>query len=862
MAKLNQARPVSSTPAAPEPREAMRAYVRWAIRRGALLWALALALAVPALIRTVSLYVHLKSDIEELLPRAAPSVSALDELRTRMPGLRYLGILVDTGKPENLGAAERFLDDLGARVHAYPPALVKSVKTGIGEERAFFERNAPLYADLDDLKKVKDRIEEGRDRAVTKELGIDFADDDTGTDSDAAAVDFRDIEAKYRAREKGAQRFDGDRFSSRAKGLSLLLIEVAELTTGADLGNELFRRVERDIADLGSTDRYAPGMRVGFTGDIAIDHEELAALVSDLAISSVVVVLLVLFVVIGFYRWWGSVPALLLPLSLATVYAFALVTIGPSGITHLNSNTAFLASVIIGNGVNFGVILLARYVEERRRGDSIEDALVKALWGTRTGTLVAALAASAAYGSLAFTQFRGFKQFGVIGGVGMVTSWGSAFLLGPALIARLDRHGASVRIDSAKRPPMMARLATLVTRHSMPIALVATALSVASVLQLRKLDRSFIEYDFSQLRRSDSRISGEGYWGGRMDDLLGRYLTPLVMLTDGPEEAAELAGALRAAASQPPLDGVIDSVVSVLDVVPRDQAEKIEVTRTLAKDLTPAIRAKLTAEQRALVERYLTRTALSPLAPSDLPASLTTGLRERDGSFDRAVLIYPRPSQATWQGPAILRMTQALRGVAEASALPGGRPARLAGSIPLSADIISSIEKDGPVATALALLAVVLLVLAIFRFSLATPLILGSLLVAVLWLTAGIMAFGIKINFCNFIAFPITFGIGVDYAVNVMARYRESRSHDVVAAIKSTGGAVALCSLTTMIGYGSLLFAQNRALFLFGVVAVLGEVVCLITAVVVLPAVLTLVRREAAPSTLAEAISRRGSKPS
>src|SRR5437868_10754515 len=188
-------------------------------------------------------------------------------------------------------------------------------------------------------------------------------------------------------------------------------------------------------------------------------------------------------------------------------------------------------------------------------------------------------------------------------------------------------------------------------------------------------------------------------------------------------------------------------------------------------------------------------------------------------------------------------MTAALRATAKSGLPSNARPPRLAGSIPLSADIISSIESDGPFATAAALVAVILLVAAVFRFTQATPAIIGSLVVAVLWLLAATMSFGIKINFCNFIAFPITFGIGVDYAVNVMARYREKEPPDVVAAIQSTGGAVALCSATTIIGYGSLLFAQNRALFSFGVVAVMGEIACLVTATLVMPAVLVLLRR-------------------
>ena len=81
-------------------------------------------------------------------------------------------------------------------------------------------------------------------------------------------------------------------------------------------------------------------------------------------------------------------------------------------------------------------------------------------------------------------------------------------------------------------------------------------------------------------------------------------------------------------------------------------------------------------------------------------------------------------------------------------------------------------------------------VVLIFRRGLATPFVIGSLVVGVLWLLAATMLLGIKINFVNFIAFPITFGIGVDYAVNVMARYLRDGGRDVAAAVRGTGGAV------------------------------------------------------------------------
>ena len=811
---------ISEEGAAPSDR--VRRYVAWAVRNGWWLWAVAVLLAVPAAVRTVQLYANLKSDVEELLPRNAPSVAAIDQLRKRMPGVRYLGVLVDVGRPENLAAGERLVDDLTQRVQKYPKNLVASVRTGVQLESQFLKKNAPLYVDLADLKTAKERIADKRDSEVSKSLDLGLGEEED------TPLDFSDLQKKYES--KGIDRFQNGRFSNADQHLTLMLIEVASLTTGSDLGNALFKRVQADLKDLGGTQKYAPGMRIGYTGDVAIDIEELAALVSDLSVSSVVVILLTLTVILVFFRWWKSVFALLVPLTLAALYAFALVTLPPANIDGLNSNTAFLASVIVGNGVNFGVILLARYVEERRAGHGIQDSLTTAVWGSRSGTIVAALAAATAYGSLMLTQFRGFHQFGVIGAVGMVACWAMAFLLSPSLIAWLDRDGSSKQ-GGAHRPVIMGRVADLVQRHPTPILVVAGLVTMFSLYKVRTIDRSWIEYDFSQLRRSDSRVSGEAYWGHRMDELLGRYLTPLVVLTDSPQATARVSAELKASAATGVLKDFVSEVQDANDVIPTQQPEKLAELAQIRAIFTPRIRAQLSPEQRRAIEPYLAPDSVHTLQADDLPHTLTAGLRERNGRLDRSVIVYPKPSDAAWHGEALATFTGELRRIA-------GSDARPAGSIPLSADIISSISRDGPLATLAALAGVVLLVTAIFRFNRSTLLILGSLIAGVLWLTALTLVFKVKVNFCNFIAFPITFGIGVDYAVNVMARYRQTGERDVIDAIRSTGGAVAVCSLTTIIGYGSLLLAKNNALFLFGLVAVLGEVTCLVSAVVVLPAVL------------------------
>ncbi|WP_394847748.1 MMPL family transporter [Pendulispora brunnea] len=815
-----------------------RAAVAWTVRHGRMLWVIALLLAVPAVWRTANMYMHLRSELEELLPRNAQSVVAIDELRKRMPGLQYLGVIVDSGSPENLPAGEKLLDDLAARVRAYPPELVREVRLGQAEEKAFLEKNAALYTDLEDLKTIRARIEARRDYEVNKQTGASLDDDEA-----PPPLDFTDLEAKYKERLGGSSdakdRFPNGRWSNAQQHVSLMLIEVAEFSSGRGRGTELLDRVKADIVSMGGTDHYAPNMKVGYTGDVAISVEETSALLTDLSFSSIIVLVLVVAVLVVYYRWSRSVLVLLPPLLLATVYSFAIASFPPFNVRELNSNTAFLGSIIVGNGINFAIILLARYIEERRAGVNVDEALVVGVWGSRVGTLSAALAAGVSYASLALTDFRGFAQFGYIGGIGMVMSWLTAYLLMPSLTKALDKDPKAHR--RVTHGGFMAPFAKLVTRHSGIVIAATAVLLVLSVHQLSRFGANELEYDFSKLRRADTWVSGEGYWGRKMDALLGTYLTPTVILTDSPEQAHAVEEAVRRAwmAKDSPLHDMISNIRTIDDVLPKDQAAKFVEADAIREDMTPKMRSLVPEDKKEQIDRLLANEENKPITFADLPHTFTTGLRERDGSYGRAVLVFPRPSRALWEGPPLAQFVESLRTIARDAVGPEAKPARVAGSLPLSADILESIRRDGIKASAAALAGVILVVLLLFRTNLISVYIIGGLLLGVVWLAGGMMAFGVRINFANFIAFPITFGIGVDYAVNVMARYAQDGRRDVGLAVRATGGAVALCSLTTTIGYSSLLMAQNRALFLFGLVAVLGELACVSAAILALPALVS-----------------------
>jgi predicted RND superfamily exporter protein len=815
--------------------------VAWTIRHGWLLWLVAVLLGIPATSRTISLYRHLRGDVEELLPRESPSVRALEEMRARIPGLQYLGVVVDVGRPENLAAGERFVDDLAARIRAYPPEMVRDVRTGDEIERKFVERHAPLYVDLADLKEIERRIEARRDYEVARESGALLDDSEP-----PPSLDVTDLEKSYDqrlSRERGNRASDG-RFSDASKHLTLLFVEAREFKTGAEQARALLERVQADVRALGGPQSYAPGMALGYSSDVAISVEELQALKADLSLSTLLVILAEVTIIVLYYRWWRSLLVLFPPLLLATVYAFGIASLPPGNVTELNSNTAFLGSIIIGNGINVGIVLLARYREARERGATVNEALAVGVWGARLGTLAAALAAAVSYGSLIVTEFRGFRQFGYIGGVGMIASWVTAFVLVPPLLRWVDTDDSVVRAGEGTRTRgIMGWVATFVAARPLPVVAVAFGLTIASAWAVLQFDPAKqVEYDLSKMRRADTWKNGDGYWGRKVDGLLGRYLTPTVVLSDSVEASRAAERAIRDSVEHGPLQPMVASVRSASDVLPIEEEEKLEIVRQIRADLTPKIRSLLDEGRRKDLDKLLGPADLQALRVEDLPRSFTAGLRDHDGTTGRTVLVYPRPSDNLWRAKEIHGFVRELRDAAARGLGPGDRPGRIAGSVPLSDDILASIARDAPLASLVSFAGVVAIVIIVLRGRKAALYVIGALAAGVLWLVGATTAFGIKLNFCNFVAYPITVGIGVDYSVNVITRYVQDGERDVTGAVRSTGAAVGLCSLTTIIGYSSLLLARNRALYLFGLTAVLGEIACLTAAVAALPACLVALR--------------------
>lgn len=801
-------------------------------------WVLGLAalLLVVTGYRTALTYSSLKSELEELLPKSAPSVTALTELRHRLPGLRFLGVVVELDELSRAQAAERFLDQLAERIRKYPPELVRGVRLDTTAERQFAERYALQLMDPKDVKRLREAVEARRDFEVSRAMGSDL---DDGEDSQKPPeLPLEELRHKYESRfgTKGAAK-KSDRFVSPDGRDLALLVQTSSQSTGFEYDLRLLSRVKADVQALGGPPR---GTRLGYAGDVATRVEETQGLASDLGLSSVVVALLVVGSLLWFYRSWAALVALFIPLMLGTWAGFALVALPPLSIRYLNTNTAFLGSIVVGNGINSGIMLLARIQEELALGKRVKDAIASGVAESWRATLAAALASAAAYASLIFTDFRGFNQFGWIGGIGIVMCWVAMYWLMPPLCLLLGERLRPLPPRPSQRPArpsIAARVADFTMRHRRGVLLGLGALGLVSVAGLSTRRDDWIEYDLSKLRRKDSWVSGERYWGKRMDAATGRYLTPSVVMAEKPEDVPKLEARLRELMARGGAGDLIAEVRSAQQLLPDTRFASIEEARLLRSAITPKLRGQLQASERESLERALSEQSLVPLTALDLPEAFAAGLRERDGRVGRSVLVFPKVGGGTWQSE---RLAGFARDVREAAREAG---AIAAGPLLLSSDLAHAMRADGPRVTLLSFASVVAICIAAFgvvgkkawAFS---GLSVGALLLGVTFMLGALAWSGAKLNFSNFVALPITFGISADYSINMLRRF-QSEGESTDERLSQTSGALALCSAMTVIGWGALLLVENQALFSFGVFAISGEVASLVVAVLALPAVLS-----------------------
>jgi uncharacterized protein len=757
----------------------------------------------------------LHTDMSELLPDSHPAVMALRDLAQKQRSASSLIILV---RSRSRDANQRFANALRPEIEG--SGLFSDVQWAPDPALpAFRHRWRWLYAPLDDLGEAERLV----DRMIARQspLFVDLEDD--------PETELRSLERKFEDKAPAPvqapffERADGDQ-----QDLGIMLWRARQGLAGSSDRNA-FAAVRAIVAHLGPT-QFDPGMTVEFTGHIPAAIEQQDGIRDDLTLATAVCVSLIL---LSIFVYFGR-PALLVvigaPAVLGLVGALALAqqTLG-----FLNANTAFLISIILGNGINTPIIVLARYGEERRRDPDagVKAALRDAIAGSAVPTGTATLAACIAYGSLLVTSFRGFNQFGLLGGSGMLLVWLCTFALLPPLVfagERLRPDLLTPRPFAGNRP--FAHLGRFAQRRPATLALAVVLVLAALALPLRRFASEPLQWDLRKLQTDET--ASQRLWARAeelgMNNVDTGYLgSHGALMVDRPDQADAVADALLAQDQGRGANHVLKTARTLDRIIPSDQPKKLAILSRIRTQIDRHLQ-DVHPRTAKTFDAWRPPDDLRPITIADLPPQVLKAFTEVDGTRGRLILIGPdRTTYSDWDGHALLRFAQDLRvKVLGKTWVAASAPTVFAG-------MLEAIRRDGPRVTAVAAAGVCTLIFIVFGVRSAAP-VLMALAIGIAWQLGCAGLFGLKLNFLNFVALPITLGVGADYASNMWARLR--RENDLPRIMSEVGSAVALCSITTIIGYSSLLLAHNGALRSFGLLADLGEITCLSAALIVLPA--------------------------
>jgi uncharacterized protein len=824
--------------------------IAWQIDRPYHVLLLAVLLTIPAVLLAKRL--ELRTGFESLLPENKASVKELKRVGSRTAGVSTFIVVADIAKRadgSHKKVLQQFGDQLLPKLRELGPDWVGTAENGVQAEQEFLRKRQSLFLSYEKVKEIHDKVEDRYDYEVNGSL--------TGDEPEKITRETieKELGANDPSKSTGPPYPDGYYMNAEATRL-VTLIRTPVATGDLKLTDELIAKVQGVITAI-KPESFDPSIKIAFTGDVVVGAEQYGVVKNDLATVGAAGILMILFVDFLFFLRFRAVIAMGLAIGVGVLWCFALTRLV---IGHLNTASGFLVSIVFGNGINYGILLRARFNEARREGMDLRDAVTAAYRDTWRPTLTVAAAAGVGYVSLATTDFRGFRDFGVIGGYGMLLCWIANYMFMVPLLVVFERWLPTHVHREGKRTawqrvqdfidhgiPFGAPFARFARLAPKAVALLGIVSAVAAVVvTYRYIKADPLEYELWKLENDEGAPSAASKLGEQVTEITGRTgQDGMAIMTDRIDQVQPLVTELRKRWELAPADKKpFSKVVSIFDLIPDKQDEKIKLLLATRKKIDRIHElGKFTEADWKDLEKWLPPTDLQPFGVADLPERVARPFTEKDGTRGRVVFIAPTENASVRDVRYLRRWADAYREVK----LPNGETIIGSGRAVIFADMIEGVIEESPKAIVLSFLGTALVVVIAFwkgrQGGRASLLVLGALILGIVWMGASFKLLGMKINFLNFIAVPITFGIGVDYAINVVNRWRLDGPGSVIHTVRETGGAVVLCSLTTTLGYLALLRSINAAVRSFGLAAVIGEMTCILAALVVLPAVLILIDR-------------------
>lgn len=530
-----------------------------------------------------------------------------------------------------------------------------------------------------------------------------------------------------------------------------------------------------------SVEIYLSG-HVNFLGEIERYSERMVVLVP----TAIVVIALLL------YAAFRSFQGMILPLLTATLsLVWVLGIMGASGIP-LDVFNATTPILILAVAAGHAVQILKRYYEEYGRlrattdmppRQASEAAVVASL--AKVGRYMIAASGVAALGFLSLTVFeiKTVKTFGVFTGLGILCALLIELMFMPALRSWLKPPSYPLPA-SAKRGPWdwLTDCIAAAARSRKPYALwlAVLALAAAGALQVKVENSNKANFsDWTQVRRDDSTINRH----------LAGTQTFYVMIDTGRDDGIKKPEVLRG----------LDALQRALEKNP-DVGKTVSIGDFL-KRMNQAMHgdgedAHVLPNSAELAGQYLLLYSMSG-DPDDLKSYV-------DFNYRRANLkVLVRRDDS----PFILDLVTKTQQLVESN-FPAGVTVSFGGGVAEAAALNEVMVRDKLLNIFQIVTVVFIASSLVFRSAVAGCLVLLPLLIAVT-VNFGVLGwFNIPLNIPTSLISAMAVGIGADYAIYLISRYREERHKNAAHALENTlhsaGKACLYVATAVALGYGVL----------------------------------------------------------
>ena len=639
-----------------------------------------------------------------------------------------------------------------------------------------------------------------------------------------------------------------------------LLLMVAKPVLPAqevEFGRRLIAEVNRVTEEtLAGWDEIAGGgmapPEVALGGTYVIATEDAGYVARDIITNAVTSMLGVLILFFFAFRRLGLIVYAFVPLASGLVLAFGFAAIS---VGTLNAMTSSFAALLVGLGIDFVIVSYGRYVEEREKGVGLSVALQKMCGSSGRAVVTGGITTAATFYAFLFTKFSGLRQMGFLTGTGILFCMVCVLVLLPAMLAwREDRNRERGKTSRLVLHSFGSdRLVRWSVRNPLLVLSLGAVLTVVSLLMSLRLE--FVD-SIRNMRPAGNKgvlVQTE------VMEAFGSGFDYMMLTLDGQteDEVVQLTAQAMDEAEKLVDDGVLISVDSVLSVLPapKEQDEALTWLAARREDVFSPGRVRSLFEEFALKEGINSvafdggislfeqaAAATEPLTVSELQKNesmsdaatlLQRYILETPRGWKSVVYLYPPPLVAKRSAPPEVR----------AMADDLGEHAVLSGVNMVSERLRTQVKSDAIVAAVVGVVLVALLLWADYRRFGDALLSLAPLGVGLVWMLGGMTLFRLDMNFFNIFVTTMVIGIGVDYGVHMVHRFREtvdSAPSERLAGLEETAKAVVMAALSTSVGFGSMSMSSYPGLRSMGLVAIMGALATATVAVTLLPAFMTL----------------------